>query len=439
MNEWSIDDAAHLLRRAGFGGSSEQVLGLHALGRDAAIDFLLNYERMPDPAAGQAQALLNATGEPPNAAAVVLWLLYRMANTTRPLQEKLAWFWHGHFTSALVKCPPVRMLVQNETWRRHANGSFRVFLKAMYKDPAMLLYLDNNTNVKDAPNENFARELMELFTLGIGYYSETDVKEAARALTGWKVPRNTTLTSVFLPRDHDDGVKTVLGVTGPLDADGVMDILADHAQTARHICTKLYRFFVGTEPQGSDLDALAAEWHATDGHIKALMNRLFHLDAFWSPANRSGLVKSPVEYTIGVLQRFELSDIEALRAVGKNLPAMGQIPLNPPHVAGYPTDLEWVATSPLLARYNTINALLYSRLSRGLIAQLVEGADVTQAAQLVDKLLARMGPFPVSPATRQALVDYVGPQDYRATPAQLATKGRGVLHLIASAPEYQLN
>ncbi len=184
MATWTINDAAHLLRRAGFGGRQQDVLNLHVLGQEGAIAALLNYESVPDPAAAESYQLgLDLT----RGSGVVLWQLYRMFASARPLQEKLAWFWHGLFTSSIGGSAPSLMVIQMENWRRHAGGAFLEFLKAMYKDPAMLLYLDNNQNVVGAPNENFAREVMELFTLGIGNYTETDIKEAARALTGWVV------------------------------------------------------------------------------------------------------------------------------------------------------------------------------------------------------------------------------------------------------------
>lgn len=437
MNTWTIDDAAHLLRRAGFGGSVADVEALHGMGREGAIDYLVDYEAIEDDAGSGADA---AVGAIDSGGAAIHWALYRMAYSTRPLQEKLTWFWHGHFTSALSKCPPPLMVIQNETWRAHAKTHFVEFLKTMYKDPAMLRYLDNDTNVKDAPNENFARELMELFTIGIGHYTETDVQEAARALTGWRIGRRGgAILGVFDPEAHDFGQKTFLGVPGNLGGDDVMEILADHPQTPRFICTKLFRHFVHPNPTDQEIAPLVDAWKASGGHIHAVLHELFRLDAFWGETARQGLVKSPVEFLLGLVQRWGLDDPQQLRFLGVGLNAMGQTPLNPPHVAGYPENLEWAATSPLLARYNTVNQVVYSRRSSAIVREMTAGADVSNADALIDTLLQRMGPLRTTEPTRQALVGYMEPATYQASAREVALKVRGVLHLIASTPEFQLN
>jgi uncharacterized protein (DUF1800 family) len=436
MNEWQLEDAAHLLRRAGFGGSLNQVETLHAMGREGAIQYLLNYENLADPAADEAYARYSQfefAGEAIN------WLFYRMVASTRPLQEKLTWFWHGHFTSGFSKCPPPLLVIQNETWRAHAGGRFLDFLLAMYKDAAMLLYLDGATSVVGTPNENFARELMELFTLGIGHYTETDVQEAARAFTGWTLPRGMPEQSIFVPENHDWGDKTVLGYTGPLAGDAIMKVLAAHSANAPFICEKLLRFFVTPEPAQSDIDTLAATWQSSDGDIKAVIEHLFHLASFWARENRRALVKSPVEFTVGLAQRFELDDAAILQTLTFQLNAMGQTPFNPPHVAGYPENLEWAGTSSLLARYNAANGLVVGRASAGIVALMSGNADITSPEDLVDTILYRMGPMHTAMPSREALLDYVGPAPSVITPQWRDVKTRGVLHLIASTPAHQLN
>lgn len=438
MPTWDLYDAAHLLRRAGFGGNADQVLSLHALGREGAIAALLDYEPIPDPTpADLAQFGLDTT----KATEAIAALLYRMMASPRPLQEKLTWFWHGHFTSAFGKCPAPLMMIQNETWRRLANGNFETFLLAMYQDPAMLVYLDNNTNVVGRPNENFAREVMELFTLGIGNYTETDIREAARALTGWKVQSTPSIAAVFVPRKHDEGSKTVLGVSGNLNGDDVMRILARHPATARHVCTRLYQFFVQPQVPAADLDTLVNAWNASGGNIKAVMGTLLRLDAFWSPQARSALVKSPVEYALGLMSRLETPlTKDVLKNLVYNLASMGQQPFNPPDVAGYPVNLEWAGTSLLLARYNYANNLIHGAAQPPLGRLMnATGADVATAAKLANFLFSAMGPFFPTHPTYQAVLSYIDTPGYRGTATEIPVKTKGALHLIASCPEYQLN
>ena len=436
MATWEISDAAHLLRRAGFGGSTPEVVSLHALGQEGAIASLLNYESIPDPAESQSyQFGLDLT----RVSSVMLWVLYRMFASTRPLQERLTWFWHGHFTSNFAGALPALMVVQNETWRRSASGDFRSFLKVMYKDPAMLVFLDNNENVKGAPNENFAREVMELFTLGVGNYTETDIKEAARALTGWVVTRQNPNVGTFVSTRHDNGTKTILGQTGNFNGDQFMDILASHAVTPRFVSTRLYQHFVRPTPAAGDIDTLVASWQSSGGSIKAVMNSLLHLDSFWAPETRFALVKSPIEFVLGLAQRFQISPSGTARqTLFRGLSAMGQEPLNPPDVAGYPKDLEWTGTSALLARYNTANQVLYARDSDAIVGLMTQGLSNPSAQTLVDTLIERMGPLAPTAVTYQALLDYAG-SGFTGTAAQVATKTRGLLHLITSSPEYHLN
>lgn len=435
MADWDYYAAAHLLRRAGFGGSAEQVVNLHALGRESAISYLLDYEGIPDPAPDDVVQFGFDTTKSGDAIAVSL---YRILATTRPLLEKLTWFWHNHFTSAYSKCPAILMTAQNETWRRYAGGNFQDFLLAMYKDPAMLIYLDNNSNVVGRPNENFAREVMELFTLGIGNYSETDIKEAARALTGWKVQNN---QAVFNDKKHDNGSKTVLGISGNLNGDDLMVILFNHPATARHVCSRLYQFFVHPEVPESDLNALVSTWNASGGNIKAVMSTLLHLDSFWAPQCRNALVKSPMEFTLGLIQRLGIPiDKNLVKNLAYYISGMGQQPYNPPDVSGYPSNLGWAGTSLLLARYNYATGLIRKNYPQPLLG-LVERyhLDVSSAGKAADVLFILMGPLTPGAAGQQAVVNYLNTPRFPATASEVTTKAQGALHLITSSVEYQLN
>jgi hypothetical protein len=435
---WTLADAAHLLRRAGFGGSYEQVGRLHALGREGAIGWLVEYDAVPDPSARTVGQLGLDTGKP---SGVIQAQLYRMAASTRPLREKLAWFWHGHFVSALGKAPTELMPLQMETWRAHASGGFREFLSAMYRDPAMLFYLDNNSNVVGKPNENFAREVMELFTLGVGNYSESDIREAARALTGWTA-RRTSAQSNFVPRRHDHGVKTVLGVSGNLDGEDLMDILYAQPACASHVCGRLYRYFVGPAAPEADLAVLVGAWQQSDGRIREVLHVLFRLAAFWAPENRVAQIKSPVEYGIGLYQRLHVPlTAESLRRLAGALRNMGQVPLMPPDVAGYPVNLEWAGTSALLSRYNAAYGLV-TTLPASLLEALLSGMDVSTARTLLDGLLQRLGPLGLGDASDAAVLGYLEEDGYEggySGRTRVNLKARGALHLIAATPEYQLN
>src|SRR5215213_4963316 len=229
---------AHLLRRAGF-GASEQGLNEYAqLGFDGAVSRLVNYESVPETPDRLA----------PEEVGLQVWWLDKMVHTARPLQEKMTLFWHGHLTSALRKVKdPTLLWTQNELLRANALGNYGEILRAISRDAAMIRWLDLQTNRKGAPNENYARELMELFTLGVGNYTEDDVDEVARAYTGW----STTPEGAFIFRrmQHDFGTKTILGQTGDFDGDGVSDLLAAHPATARFMASKLFRFFAYANPE----------------------------------------------------------------------------------------------------------------------------------------------------------------------------------------------
>ncbi|MFB3067028.1 MAG: DUF1800 family protein, partial [Planctomycetota bacterium] len=262
--EWSHATAAHLLRRAGFGGSPQDVERVYALGLDGAVQGLLAFQGKPD--TGMAYLNLTVHGRQPRGAylglsrderrqkaqewrrqdrmqflAVREWWMRTMIGTAHPLRERMTLFWHGHFTSGYRDVRnSYHMYVQNALFRRYATGSFRELLTAVSKDPAMLEYLDNNRNRRGRPNENFARELMELFTMGVGNYTEKDIKEAARALTGWTFRQN---EFVFAERLHDPGRKTFLGRTGYFTGDDVLRIILEQPATARYLARKTFRYF----------------------------------------------------------------------------------------------------------------------------------------------------------------------------------------------------
>jgi uncharacterized protein (DUF1800 family) len=284
------------------------------------------------------------------------WWLREMLVTPSPVTERMTLFWHNHFTSGQDKVrDPQLMAAQNALLRRNALGHFNELLHAVAKDPAMLLYLDGASNRKGKPNENFAREVMELFTLGEGQYTQRDVAEGARAYTGWGVDPD-TWRYVWRPGQHDDGEKTVLGKSGTFDGDAVLDILLDQPQTAHFIATKLWREFVSDTPDEDELQAVAQQFRANGYDIKAGMRALLVTPAFWDERNRGVLVSSPVEFVVGTVRRFDVAYGDTM-PFARTAASLGERLFYPPNVKGWPGGTTWVNSSTLLARKQFVEQL----------------------------------------------------------------------------------
>lgn len=284
---------------------------------------------------------------------LVAWWYLEMASTPSPLTEKLVLFWHNHFVSAQSKVNSAQMMYrQNAQFRRLGSTSFADLLSAMVRDPAMLIYLDNNRNVARAPNENLARELMELFTLGVGNYTETDVKEVARALTGNTV---VSATEAFLydARNHDTKNKTILGQTGNWGDSDVVRILLEQPATARFIVTKLWREFISPTPDAAQVEQFAEIFRSQNYAMRPLLRAMLTSDAFWASSNRAAIVKAPAEYLVQTLRALSLPTREAM-----NLPSygrqLGQDLFNPPNVKGWPGNTAWINTQTLPARQSFV-------------------------------------------------------------------------------------
>ncbi len=277
------------------------------------------------------------------------WWYRAMLTSDRPLTERMTLFWHNHFTSQLraVRSPQL-MWRQNALLRRHALGSYRELLRAIVTDPAMLIYLDGRRNHKRQPNENFARELLELFTLGEGHYTEADVVAAARALTGWTLDPASG-DARLQSRRHDAGDKTLLGRSGPWGADAVVSILLEHPRTAELVVEKLWREFVSPQPDPAEVGRLSGLFRESGYEVRPLLRELLMSDAFWSAENRGSLIKSPVELIVGTLYRFDLPlpPDKQLISTGRRL---GQDVLDPPDVKGWPGYLEWIDANRLIGR-----------------------------------------------------------------------------------------
>jgi hypothetical protein len=295
------------------------------------------------------------------------WWVQAMIRTKFPLRERMVLFWHGHFTSGYRDVRnSYHMYVQNTLFRRLAAGNFRTLLHEISKDPAMLEYLDNNRNRKEHPNENYAREVMELFTLGVGNYTEEDIQQLARGLTGWTFVGN---RFEFAKREHDDGPKTFLGRRGRFGGDEMLDIILEQPAASRHLATKLWAFFAGGETDPAILDGLAKTLRDGGWELKPVLRQLFASRAFYATAGQR--IKSPVELIVGL---YRSTGLESRRAIGLSVAAetLGQALLDPPNVKGWPGGRDWITTSLLFSRYNVASAIIGLPEDR---ARLLEGAN----------------------------------------------------------------
>jgi uncharacterized protein (DUF1800 family) len=362
-----VEEARHLLGRTGFGASAQQIGEFARLNRAQAVDRLLAQAgtgvRIPVPAALEnftrpEQRPRDMSEEARRAfqreqirqgIAMRAWWFEEMLTTPSPLTEKMTLFWHNHFVSSHQKVKFGQlMLDQNLLLRRHALGNFGTLLHAVARDPAMVLYLDSAQNRRDAPNENFARELMELFTLGEGQYSERDIKEAARAFTGWSIDRQSGEYRFYRFR-HDDGMKTVLGRSGLFDGDEVLDILLARPATAEFLTRKLWREFVSPEPDAAEVRRLAGVLRDARYDIRPWLRAMLASPAFWDTRNRGVLVKSPVEFVVGMVQTLQVQGMDS-RVLALASRQLGQDVFAPPNVKGWPGGFAWLTSSTLLAR-----------------------------------------------------------------------------------------
>ena len=375
-------DARHLLARTGFGPTELEVRTFAGLSREQGVTALLRDTRTtaitPAPVwaletGGSGAPRGDNVSEETRRAFLQLqarngidlrgWWVQEMLTTPSPLTERMTLFWHNHFVSSQQKVRVARfMYTQNALLRAHALGNFGTMLHAVSKDPAMLIYLDTAQSRKGQPNENFAREVMELFTLGEGRYNEQDIKEAARAFTGWSVDRETG-QYLFRPGAHDNGVKSVLGKSGRFDGDEVLEILLARPHTAAFVTTKLWREFVSPEPDVAEVQRVAHIFRGQNHDIKAALRALLLSDAFWAAENRGTLVKSPVELVVGTLRHFDLSPAAAT-PFAIAVAGMGQNLMSPPNVKGWPGGDAWINSSTLLARKQFLDRLVRSSEAR---------------------------------------------------------------------------
>ena len=382
-DRWNYAMAAHLLNRAGFGGPPAEILQLANLGPDGAISFLLDYEKISDPTPDPdwakpdpdeiikyREGIKNATPEEKRKLQQEQqqlfqrrmmelrgWWLQRMTFGPRPLQEKMVLFWHGHFATSVEKVRnPYFMWRQNDLFRRFATDNWQTLLTATGKDPAMLIWLDQAQSRKAHPNENYAREVMELFALGEGHYTEHDITEAARALTGWSMEFQTQ-EYLYRPFIHDQGQKTIFGKTGNFDGDDFIALVVEQPQAARFITAKLWNFFAGQMPSEKLNDQLAASLRAQQNNFKPFLRELFRSEEFYADDIVRNQVKSPVQWLVGSERVLECQLPPPLISWGM-LRQLGQDLFAPPNVKGWDGGVTWITTNTLLTRYNDAQSLV---------------------------------------------------------------------------------
>ena len=344
---WSRVTAGHLLRRAGFAASEVEIQNALTDGPSATVDRLVNstdessrHDELD--ALGETLALRNDIN------ALRGWWLLRMRHTNRPLHARLAVFWHDHFATSNVKVASTPLMYQQlRTLEQHALGRFADLLGAITRDPAMIVWLDGDSNIKGRPNENFARELFELFTLGVGNYTESDIQEAARAFTGFHQRRG---RFQYVERNHDDGEKSLFGKTGRLGGDDIVTITMEHPACSRFIAGKLLREFLAPDPPDHLIASLAATLRQTDFDLSGAMKVILSSEAMFDPRWYRAHIKSPVEYSIGIARSLDLR-IGAQRLAGA-VADMGQRLLEPPSVKGWDGHRTWLNSATMLVRMN---------------------------------------------------------------------------------------
>jgi len=449
--DWNYERAAHLIERAGFGATPGEIQRLAAMTPGKAVESIIDYESIDvsnladfdesamwdpgmdpfPPSRAEAVRIAREKGSAlgvavlPDGASrrlqrvvdkffyglranvletrrLALWWQQRMLTTPRPLEEKMTFFWHGHFATSEAKVRDYRMmLIQNRMLRSLATGSFRDLLLGIMRDPAMLVYLDNGENVKDHPNENFGRELLELFTMGIGNYTEQDIREASRAFTGWT---NDVLKFRFDWELHDAGPKIFLGRKGNFGGEEIVDIILAQPATAEFIAAKLYRFFVRQPISDATRAALGKIFRGAGYELKPLLKAIFLSRDFYSVPSVATQIKSPVQLFVSTYRKMGLAKAPTAPDLNQLTGALGQSLLYPPNVAGWSGGRTWITPATLLERGNAMRGVLFPPslaeyghpdrrmpgIYRTVAERLNKGMNITNATRAGDSAVSKM-------------------------------------------------
>jgi len=487
-SKWNDTTATHLLSRAGFGGTPAEIEALRKKGLVAAVRDLVdakeNAASVPPPAWAhprniQAQRMeIKAAKDRgdnfQNKARQVRmmegdeivdlrrWWLDRMLNGPAPLLEKMTLFWHGHFATGIQKVRDAYwMWLQNDTLRRNALGHFSTLVKKISRDPAMMIYLDLQQSRREHPNENWARELMELFTVGIGNYTEQDIRESARAFTGYRIDM-TTQQFRFAPFQQDGGPKTFMNRTGNLNGDDIIDILVSKPACAQFLGRKLWRFFVEDDPRPETISAIAAQLRTHNFEMRPVLREIFTSAEFYSERVMGNQIKSPVQYIVQTSKLLEAPPPAPIAAQNA-MRQMGQILFAPPNVKGWDGGKQWISTSTLLFRYNFANYLINGdAILPPNVQQQRQGADVGfgRAARLAEQIrrepidIAKLLPTDVHQKPGE-VVDLLSKRFFQTRLGEkeidtfakfLESRGsdvsdstlRELVHLMMSTPQFQM-
>ncbi|MBI20922.1 MAG: hypothetical protein CL780_01580 [Chloroflexi bacterium] len=446
-------DLAHLFRRAGFGINNQKIKEYSKLDYEDVVEELLN----PKYGNPEDQDLMDryfpASVEARSPSHAIPQWSWRLAKSEKILEEKIALFWHGLLAVGGIKLDHgLEMLVEIDLFRKVGLGKFRNILQEISRSPGMMYWLDNQNSHKDAPNENYGRELLELFSMGInesgeGAYTEQDVKEAARAFTGW-ASRPTPFTFFlgpfpmefkFDPDDHDDEEKTFLGETGNWNGDDIIDIIVRNRVTAEFICKRLYLFFVSNNENHKEIQKLADVFQATDGEIKSVLREIFLSDHFRSEEVRFKKTKSPTELVFGTTRltdRVTIPDMDSAELAAQTT-FMGQFLLNPPSVEGWHEGEEWIDSGALVERINFVSSELSHHDSPGIkrmIDEVVSSNTNSSPEKYLSSCLQAMGFIEISDRTKSILVDHIEKSNKKLSEESLAYE---IFTLIGSTPDYQ--
>lgn len=448
-SEWTPAAAAHLLSRAGFGGSPKDVESLHGRGLDGAVDSLLSApddaDIFPPPDASIPQDLLalrkgmeGKSAEEKKAAQMAqrketqqkmaglrMWWLDRMRWSPFPAREKAVLFWHGHWATSAEKVRDAfPMWQQNETLRAHALGRFEPLAKEISRDPAMMRYLDLVQSKSGKPNENFARELMELFTLGEGHYSEDDVKGGARAFTGYRINPQTQ-QFLFAARQHDGESKSFFGFEGDFDGDDIIGFLVADPQCARFLSRKLWVFYGSENPSPELVEALAGTYRRENMDTGRLLGAMFRSREFYRPDVMGRQIKGPVQWLVQACKELDLPIPADASGILRQL---GQTPFAPPNVKGWDGGRSWISSATLLLRYNIAGRIVNDRR---LDAEAIIPSSASPATAC-DDLGNRLFQFSMNERLRKSFLTFL-----EEHPAEKNIR-RDVIHLMMSTPDYQL-
>jgi uncharacterized protein (DUF1800 family) len=468
---WDYAKARHLLVRAGFGGTPTEVEELHAMGLYKAVDTLVDFHlqasaevpldiALPEKANPLEKKLRNdylinraaaANREPEAAQTAKLrqWWLQRIVESPRPLQEKLTLFWHGHFANQQsVVGNSYTMYRQNQLFREHAAGNFRGLLFGIVHDPAMIRYLDNHKNVKGHANENLAREIMELFAMGEDQgYTEADIREAGRALTGYNFDNHTGQFRLIQDQ-HDTSEKTIFGKSGDWSGDDLVNLLLDQPATSRFIARRLFEFFAHQDASDETIEQLATVLRGDDYELRPLLKNLFQSEAFYSDEAMGTEIKSPVQLVAGMMRDLGIHGVTDYAQLNAAVEAMGQRLLEPPDVKGWRRGRSWISADRIFTRYNHSVDLLHLVLKSGGnnsvdLATQLQREGCQNAGQIVDHLINACFVEPLNDEQRKNLCAFLGelppPEQWTNQRDAINAKLESLLVLMVSTPQYQIN